>query len=191
MKLVILLSVLLLSQQAIAAAKFVGPLPKEKRIKIAVIDTGIADYLANNGKLLCKTGSKDFTHTGLNDTHGHGTNVVGLIDQYAKDMPMDEGFTEQQILNVDADFCFIVLKYFDPRAPGQDNLKNEILALKHAISMNVDIINFSGGGTEKSEQESALIRQALDKKIIVVVAAGNEYTNIDGCLLYTSDAADE
>ena len=56
---------------------------KSKTLVVAVIDTGI-DAQAFNRHVLCKTGHKDFTGTGIQDRHGHGTHISGLIDQYAK-----------------------------------------------------------------------------------------------------------
>lgn len=177
MKLTLLLSVLLMSSQAIAAGEFVGPLPKpEPRIKVAVIDTGITNDLFAKD-FICNRGHMDYTGTGLNDTHGHGSNVASLIDQYAKDMPLEEGFKASVVMDKPADYCMVILKYYDPKQVGRNNLINEIKAFKQAIELNVDVINFSGGGTELSLDEQAVIKEALDKKIIVVVAAGNEQSN--------------
>ena len=46
-------------------------------IKVAIIDTGIAEKQAH----LCKSGHKDFTYTGLKSENNHGPNISGLIDK--------------------------------------------------------------------------------------------------------------
>jgi subtilisin family serine protease len=45
--------------------------------------------------------------------------------------------------------------------------------------LKVNIINYSGGGIEKSEKECSVVKRALDLGIKIVVAAGNEKQNIN------------
>src|SRR6185312_7300812 len=80
-------------------------------IKVAVIDTGFGYDSLGHGAKLCKFGHKDFS--GNNrvdfsyntvtpiplDSHGHGTNIIGIIDNQAKESG--------------ANYCIIVLKYYD------------------------------------------------------------------------------
>jgi subtilisin family serine protease len=99
----------------------------------------------------------------LKDNHGHGTHIAGLIAKYAGD----------------SDYCLLIAKYYDPKAKVNDNLLRTRQALEWAIKRNIDIINYSGGGSEKSEEECIVIKKALDKGIIVVTAAGNERSNLD------------
>ena len=125
------------------------------QVKIAVIDTGF-DMRYEKGVKLCKTGHKSLTDDSTHDNHGHGTHIAGLIAMNAK-----------------VDYCLVIIKYYDPFHPG-NNLANTIKAFEYAISENVDMINYSGGGVEPSSQEREVIGQALDKHIIIVAAAGNE-----------------
>ena len=148
------------------------PLDNKPRIVVAVIDSGIKDSL-KDANFVCKTGNKDFTNTGLNDSHGHGTHISGLIDQYAKDIVFGENHsTIKSLLNKKIDYCQLILKYWDPIADDQ-NLEREIAALRYAITMKVDIINFSSGGDFYSVEEHEVIKEALDAGIKIVVAAGN------------------
>lgn len=147
-------------------------------IKVAVIDTGLSKELFDDGSI-CKTGHKDFTGSGLEDRHGHGTHISGIIDQYAKNFFLMKNGNGADLKKIKIDYCQIIIKYFDPKAVNQDNLKNTVNSLRWAIDQKVDIINYSGGGTEFSKEERDLILEALDKGIKVVAAAGNERSNID------------
>ncbi len=125
--------------------------------KVAVIDTGF-DLDNPRHVKLCKDGHKDFTNTNIKDSHGHGTHIAGLIANNADN----------------SDYCLVILKYY----PAKNQLLSSLNSLKYAIFMKVDIINYSGGGTDKSELECKLIKQALDQGIKVVAAAGNERSDL-------------
>lgn len=150
----------------------------ERRVKVAVIDTGLDKDLMLKS-WVCPYGHKDFTDTGLNDNHGHGTHISGIIDQYAKNFIFGFKRPPIEIDNIKADYCQIIIKYYDPKATGVDNLQNTIKAFEWAIAQRVDIINYSGGGTEPSKAEKAVVLKALNKGIKVVAAAGNERSDID------------
>lgn len=133
-------------------------------LKVAVIDTGFSFNIKNNVRL-CKYGHKNFV-TGSNtpdDTHGHGTNVACLIDKFAEN----------------SDFCLVIIKFYSPTATAEENLVRSIKALQYALNLNVNIINYSGGGPEIDPIEQKLTKKILDKNIIMVVAAGNEGSNLD------------
>lgn len=163
--------------------------PPPKLIRIAVIDTGIDLDLLKNSRSYCKDGHKDFTGFGLNDNHGHGTHISGIIDQYAKNFIFTPNVVESDINKVVVDYCQIIIKYFDPSLVGSNNLENTIKSFRWAIDQNVDIINYSGGGVDPSEEEKKLVIEALNKGIKVVVAAGNEASNLsaDPCLHIEAD----
>jgi subtilisin family serine protease len=105
----------------------------------------------------------------LSDNHGHGTHVAGIIQIVAPKTSM------------------MVLKYYDPAASGEDNLNNTVKAIRYAIKMNAKIINYSGGGTTKYPDEELAIREAQQKGILIVAAAGNERTNSDINGFYPAD----
>lgn len=149
-------------------------------VKVAVIDTGFdqnsiwadAPMVGLKKPVLCKDGHESFAKTptpyGIEDFNGHGTHVAGLIAKHAQD----------------AEYCLVILKYFDDRFVsfvGKDKkivvnnfIENSNAALRKAIDLKVDVINYSGGGQVKNQKECEMVREALDKGIVFVAAAGNE-----------------
>ena len=147
---------------------------KKKDIVVAVIDTGIDPnhpFLANN--LVVINGSKSTKNYGIDfsksridskqpfDEHGHGTHVSGIVKSVYPNVKI------------------LALKYYNPKASGQDNLNSTIEALRYAVDQNVDIINYSGGGPEPALEELKILKEAERKGILIVAAAGNEESNID------------
>jgi subtilisin family serine protease len=155
--------------------------PVTKPIVVAVIDTGIAKE-AFGKHILCQYGHRDFTGTGIIDNHGHGTHISTLIDQYVKDVhPYSEQDTvfKAVLSSVEPHYCQVILKYFNKEESGADNMKAMIGALRWAIDIKVDVINIAGGGSEPNPQEETLIKEALNKGITIVAAAGNEGYELD------------
>ena len=173
-----------------------------RNIVVAVIDTGIdvdhpdlKDNLWKNMKEI--NGKPNFDDDGngykddfygwnfvsnnnnLADNHGHGTHIAGIIGAV--------GGNGIGISGVAPRVSLMTLKYYDPKAPGRNNLMNTVRALKYAIDNKVDIINYSGGGLEKSPAEEKLIAEARRKGILVVAAAGNEKSNSDIHGYYPAD----
>lgn len=129
-----------------------------KTIKVAVLDTGFKVKKAKYIKL-CGSGHKDFTGQGLEDVHGHGTNITGLVSQGNKDI----------------DYCVVIVKIFGWLAP----LETSIKALNYVRTLDVDIVNLSYGGKVFSYREQQAVLKLLDKGVMVVAAAGNEGDNLD------------
>lgn len=157
---------------------------KDRDIVVAIIDTGIdvdhpfiRDHLWTNPKEV--NNAKDNDGNGyagdlhgwnfvsnsndLTDNHGHGTHVAGIILQKAQSTRVK----------------FMILKYYDPHTSGSDNLTNTVKAIRYAIKMKADIINYSGGGDVRSPLEEDAIRDAQAQGILFVAAAGNEGRNTD------------
>lgn len=144
-----------------------------KTITVAVVDTGFDmngkwENAAKAGVAkpkICKFGNYNFVSNDENvtDNHGHGTHIAGIIAQG----------------NEKTDYCLVIMQYYDPKVPNTDNLKNTVNAFKRAVNIKVDVINYSGGGTELSKDECSILKKALDKGIEVVAAAGNERSNLD------------
>lgn len=115
----------------------------------------------------------------LDDNHGHGTHIAGIIGAQAGN---NKGIT-----GIAPEVSLMILKYYDPKVPGTDNLKNTILAIRYAVKMGAHIINYSGGGTEFSQEEHDAVAEAQKKGILFVAAAGNERSNSDQHHYYPAD----
>lgn len=170
-----------------------------KKTKVCVIDTGIdvnhpkiKDSLDKNPGEIPDNGIDDdgngfvddvygydfaLNSGKLDDKHGHGTHIAGLIA--GKD-----GF------GVAPGVSLIIAKYFDPKAPANNNLLNTIRSIRYCANRGADIINYSGGGLEASRIEKEAIAGALDKNgrpILFIAAAGNERNNADFKKYYPAD----
>ena len=133
-----------------------------KTLTIAVIDSGVDSSLPH----LCKFGHKSFAKdlpNPLQDVNGHGTHIAGLISSTAGD----------------GDYCLVSISYYDGRLPGNKNLANLVNALQYAVNIKVDFINLSGGGAIPDKKEFKAIENALKRHTKVVVAAGNEKSDLD------------
>ncbi|HVK62083.1 MAG TPA: S8 family peptidase [Bdellovibrionales bacterium] len=173
-----------------------------KDIIVAVIDTGVdinhkdlsENLWVNNGETGKDSRGRDkatngvdddgngyvddvhgwnFVHSSptLTDNHGHGTHIAGIIGARG-----GNGFG---ISGVAPNVSLMILKYYDPKSSNSNNLKNTIEAIKYAVKMKANIINYSGGGTDYSAEEFAAVKEAEKAGVLFVAAAGNERSNSD------------
>lgn len=135
----------------------------KKPLKIAILDTGLDLNDPRFSEHICDGGHWNFVMENLNltDEYDHGTHVAGLIQQHAGK----------------GNYCFLIYKYYSDANPGSLNLKNTIKAIKAAVKNGANIINYSGGGPEFSEDEYLAIKN--NPKVTFIVAAGNEHHDID------------
>lgn len=115
----------------------------------------------------------------LDDNHGHGTHIAGIIGA--------EAGNNKGISGISPEVSLMILKYYDPKVPNTDNLKNTIRSIEYAVKMGAHIINYSGGGTEFSQEEYEAVLAAKKKGILFVAAAGNEKSNSDEHHYYPAD----
>ncbi|MCB0368168.1 MAG: S8 family serine peptidase, partial [Bdellovibrionales bacterium] len=107
----------------------------------------------------------------LTDNHGHGTHIAGIIGAVAGN--------KKGISGIAPEVSLMIGKYYDPKVVNTDNLKNTINCIKYAVKMGANVINYSGGGVDYSQDEFNAIKEAEKKGILFVAAAGNERSNSD------------
>ena len=165
-----------------------------KTIKVAIIDTGaqlthlgIKEHLcANEGEVGKDRLGRDKSNNGIDDDgngfiddvygwnfvdnnkdltdhHGHGTHIAGLVAQNAGS----------------ADYCLIILRYYDPKSNESNNLINTVKSIVYADAMGASVINYSGGGLAPSAEERYAVNAFLDRGGLFVAAAGNERSDIN------------
>jgi len=105
------------------------------------------------------------------DDHGHGTHVAGIIGAVT-DLESGVSGVAQQV-------SIMPVKYYSDANPGSVNLRNTVKAINYAVDHGAQIINYSGGGPEFSEEEYLAIKKAEAKGVLFVAAAGNEHQNTD------------
>lgn len=132
---------------------------RKKQLRVLVLDTGLDIEDIRFKSKLCPEIGKDFTGTELKDVNGHGTSIVGLIKENAKN----------------SNYCLIIVKYF---TNGSTNNSSALTnAYNYIQEIKPDIVNFSGGGSRFLEIESLTIQNLFNTKFFV--AAGNDNNNID------------
>ena len=137
--------------------------PKEKSVKVAVIDTG-CDLTAIPGRIA------EGTDLSMTDANGHGTLMAEII-------------ASQTTENVK----ILPMKVFDDT--GVSTVGQVYSAIMSAIDFGVDIINLSMSGEGTSQMLTTAINMATEKGIIVVVAAGNEASDVNGFMPGNIEAA--
>lgn len=128
--------------------------------RIAVIDTGF-DLKKKNLVNLCDSDHKSFINDTIQDDHGHGTNVAGLIAEN------------------NTDYCLVIIRYYSSKLNRFQNMENYFKALSYVNTIKLDIVNLSLGGTGFQKNEKKRIVQLLDNGIQVVASAGNEFMDLN------------
>ena len=167
-----LLSLILFSCCYAEAKKCDKPL-----VRIAVLDTGFGYQNKGHEAKLCKEGHRDFSIEGLTsynyntldpiplDFNGHGTNVAGIIDEYAS--------------KAHVNYCIVVLKYYSDNQSGWANLLATVAAINYANVLGVDFINYSAGGAITNYEEGVAVKEFINRGGKFVAAAGNDHLDLD------------
>jgi subtilisin family serine protease len=136
-------------------------------IKIAVLDTGGTDHQELAGNVI-----DVFDCTGHNDAadrQGHGTHVAGIIAAKDNDFGVLGVAPEAQI------YC---MKVLDNNGRGGYNTIEA--GIKKAMELGVDIINMSlGSSSQPPETFHQVIKEAYDRGIFIVAAAGNDGSRVN------------
>lgn len=162
-------------------------------IVVAIIDTGV-DFTHQNLKETAWVNTKetrgkkgvdddkngfvddvngwDFTTNTpiILDGHGHGTHLAGIISGNSNE---PNGFK-----GVCPGLKIMSLRYFASDLTGMKNLENTVKAIRYATKNGANIINYSGGGASFAQDEFAALKEANDKGILIVAAAGNERSDV-------------
>jgi len=109
----------------------------------------------------------------VTDDHGHGTHIAGIIGAGSS--------------GVAPRVSLMVLKYYTEDTTGEENLRNTVDAIHYAVKMGAKIINYSGGGILRSEEELEALEFAAARGVLFVAAAGNEGLNSDFFHFYPAD----
>ena len=130
-----------------------------------VVDTGIADHAEFGNRLV--TGFTAINDTnGTTDCHGHGTHVAGTIGS--------ENYGVADAVTL------VPVRVLDCKGSGTTS--SVISGIDWVIDNHVvgepALLNLSLGGSKSSTLEAA-VRKAIEKEIVVVVAAGNN--GLDAC----------
>ncbi len=136
-----------------------------KKVKVAVLDTGISSHSDLNikGGISFVEGEPDY-----NDQQGHGTHMAGTISA------VDDTYG---IVGVAPDVDLYAVKVIS--AEGKGYTSSVIQAIDWAIDQQMDIINISFTSVEYSESLQKAIQTAHDKGILIFAAAGNSGNGSD------------
>lgn len=121
----------------------------------------------------------------VSDDVGHGTHISGIIKREFNRHTGGELPNSTFVPSV----RLMILKYYDPHGKNQNNLNNSTRAIQYANKMKVKVINYSGGGGESNQAESVALHKSLQENILVVAAAGNNFSNTDVKKYYPANYA--
>ncbi|MCM2280244.1 MAG: S8 family serine peptidase [Bdellovibrionaceae bacterium] len=115
----------------------------------------------------------------VSDRHGHGTHIAGIIGA--------DGVAGRGVRGVCPQVTLMPLKYIEPAGESGNPVANTVAAIRYATRMGAHIINYSAGGPAPSDEEQAAIREAGEKGVLLIAAAGNEKSNSDRLPYYPAD----
>ncbi len=149
----------------------------DEPIVVAVLDTGV-DSTHPDLKDIMVDGKDFVDEGGTDDESGHGTHCAGIIAGQAKQ--------NAGVLGVAGRINIRIMPIKVLGKSGGGSFQAIEKGIRHATQAGVDVISMSlGAGVEYSDLnngkgalKNAIIQEAIDKGIIVVIAAGNE-----GCAL--------
>jgi subtilisin family serine protease len=111
------------------------------------------------------------------DDNGHGTFIAGLISAQKNNNIGGIG--------VCPDCRLMAMRFLDSEGFGDDEDSNR--AIKYAIDNGASIINLSYAGEGYDKDLHDLLKYALEKDVLVVVAAGNDGEKNDGADIFPAN----
>ena len=139
----------------------------QKRATVAVIDSGLAEH-PDFDRSRIHPNSYDFVtrSSQLQDPHGHGTSVTGIIAAQTSNGVGVASTTGNFPIDV------LALRIMDEK--GRAKVSHIVEAIQHAIQTRVNVINLSLGGASPSTAERRAIQQATNAGILVITSGGND-----------------
>jgi minor extracellular protease Epr len=133
-----------------------------KGVKIAVVDTGIANH-----EDLLVAGGASFTSytTSYFDDNGHGTHVAGIIGA------RNNGYGT---VGIAPEASLYSVKVLDKDGAGY--LSDVIAGIEWSITNKMDIVNLSLASATPSTALQQVVDKAYSQGVLVVAAAGNDGT---------------
>jgi subtilisin family serine protease len=126
---------------------------------VAVIDSGVD---ASHPDLQAVVfDEQNFTTGARRDTQGHGTHVIGIIAALRNNRIGISGVCQSR-------------RIMSLKALGPYNAAGYYRAIRYATDNDARVINLSLGGSHDPTEE-LLIRRAIERKVVVVAAMGNEF----------------
>lgn len=151
----------------------------DKPIVVAILDTGVDDGHPDLKDIMVE-GSDFMNEGGTMDENGHGTHCAGIVAGQAK--------SSAGVLGVAGRINVRIMPIKVLGKAGGGSFQAIEKGIRYATDRNVDVISMSlGAGLEwadlnKSSKPlaNAIIKEAIDKGIIVIAAAGNEGCELGG-----------
>lgn len=142
--------------------RHVQPALGGKDVKVAVVDSGVAakpEVLALSGGYNTLDGADPAAWN--QDEEGHGTHVAGIIAARAQALGIVGGAPDASLYSV---------KVF----PG-GRLSDLVEGVEWCIRNDIDVVNLSLGAPSPSQVLAGALRDAYDRGIVCVAAAGNDH----------------
>ncbi|MCX6935124.1 MAG: S8 family peptidase [Verrucomicrobia bacterium] len=149
----------------------IPPLWKETKgqgIKVGVLDTGIALEHPDLKPAILE--ARDFTRSPSDayDAQGHGTHVCGIISARRN---------ANGIVGVAPETQLLMAKVLNDEGSGTS--ADIVAGIRWAVEAGADILSMSLGSPEPDEEIHHALRDAIQKGVFVITAAGNEGPALD------------
>ena len=150
--------------------KYAYAVTKGSGTKVAVIDTGIdvshPEFSGRISSLSYNSCSKTNISADYQDKNGHGTHVSGIIGAADNNIG---------IIGVAPETEIVAIKAQCPESTdGSFSAADLVSAISYVATNQIDALNMSLGGYNRSDLIAAAIQQAINNGVVIIAAAGNE-----------------